>query len=180
MYLIAFCVFFIIAVPCFFAGCNLAVTSFCPAKLKEFHGHIYNKEVLQSKYECGNSKTGHYTCYQPYLYAIDDNNKTCEYFVNGLAFRYNSDAKDVLKKYKINQSMFLYKKHNSDRCIKKENIIASWYAGIIFFGLAAVALVCSQINCKRQYSAVPPPQRKNNIAFELHNFDFDDFVFDDD
>jgi hypothetical protein len=201
MYLIAFCVFFIIAVPCFFTGCNLAVTSFCPAKLEEFHGHVYDKAAIKAKYKCGSSKTGHYTCYHPYLYVIDDNNRTCEYFVNGLSYRYKSDAKDVLKKYKINQSsMFLYKKHNSDRCIKKENIIASWYAGIIFFGLAAFMLILRlygrgmeklrsqqyikylqrQRHLQMRSTNLQPRKEDQDFKFELPTLDLDDFVFDSD
>jgi hypothetical protein len=167
MYLSIFIICLLIAIPCFFTGCNLAVTSFCPAKFKDFHGHIYDKAVVQSKYKCGNSKSGHYTCYQPYLYAINQNNETCENFINGLAFRYKSDAKEVLNKYKIKQPVYWYKKHHSKRCIKKENIIASWFAGIIFFGFASIAFICSCFTFtykRHQYSRQPQPQ--NNIEFQ--------------
>lgn len=171
MSLSTFFVFLIIAIPCFFTGCNLAVTPFCPPRLEEFHGHIYDKAVLNSKYECGNSKTGHYTCYHPYLYAIDQNNKTCEYFVDGLSFKYKSEAKKVLKKYKIDQPIYWYKKHNSNRCIKKENIIATWYAGIIFFGLAALTLIC-MYPCGQQ-SYYEKSRQDNDSGFELPTFNFD-------
>jgi hypothetical protein len=168
-----FAVFFIcltIAIPCFFKGCNLAVTSFCPAKLENFYGHIFNKAIVES--ECG-TRSGHYTCYKPYLYAINQNNNTCAYFINGEAFEHKSDAKKALKKYKIDQHVYWYKKHKSTRCIKKENTIASWYAGIIFFCLAAIALFCSCLCFWRKRQ----PYRQtdtNDFAIELPNFDFDD------
>lgn len=159
MSLSLFFIFLIIAIPCFFTGCNLAVTSYCPAKLEEFHGHIYNKAIVKRKNGCKRGKGRRYTCYEPILYAITQNNNTCDLNIDGEAFAFKSYAKNKLQPYKINQPVFWYKKHNSNQCLQKEYIIASWYAGIIFFGLAAIALFIfafyHYFKCNRYFQKLP-------------------------
>lgn len=140
-----FFVSFIIGSSCFFSGCNLSVTNYCPAN-EIFIGTIYDIsiELKQCKTSSSTTKNPKYEpCYDVYAYARRFNSTDadiCQYLIIEDEKSY-SYAQYRSREYKIGKNIEWYKEKRSSKCFSDNYLTSLWYTGLIFLSLSGFFLI---------------------------------------